>query len=61
MTTKLVTSRLITREAARHVDQDTPHAMAMSAMAKLHATDECFEVYFYFDRPRANLNFTFRS
>jgi len=44
MVTKLVTSRLITREAAKHLDDDSPHSQAMSAMAKWFTTDECFNI-----------------
>lgn len=44
MTTKLVTSRLVTREAAKHLDRNSPHSTPMSALAKLYATDECFEI-----------------
>jgi alkylation response protein AidB-like acyl-CoA dehydrogenase len=44
MATKLVTARLMTREAARHLDQGTAHSTSMSAMAKFYATDAAFEV-----------------
>ncbi|CAD6199649.1 unnamed protein product [Caenorhabditis auriculariae] len=44
MATKLQTSRLIVRQAARHLDADSPDKVALCAMAKLHATDYCFEV-----------------
>jgi len=44
MATKIVTSRLIVREAARRLDEKHPASPAMCAMAKLHATDNCFEV-----------------
>uniref|UniRef100_A0AC34QY67 Acyl-CoA dehydrogenase n=1 Tax=Panagrolaimus sp. JU765 TaxID=591449 RepID=A0AC34QY67_9BILA len=44
MGTKLVTSRLAVREAARHLTDNTEHKAAMCAMAKLYATDTCFEV-----------------
>lgn len=32
------------RDAARHLDDDSPEKVAMCAMAKLYATDNCFEV-----------------
>lgn len=41
---KLVTSRLLLREACHHVQENTEHASAMSAMAKMHVTDEAFTV-----------------
>jgi len=44
MATKLVTSRLIIREAAKMLDANSPHAAAYSAMAKLHGTDRAFEI-----------------
>jgi len=44
MATKLVTSRLIVRQAARLLDEKHSSSPAMCAMAKLHATDNCFEV-----------------
>ncbi|KAI3419657.1 hypothetical protein GPALN_004093 [Globodera pallida] len=44
MATKLVTSRLLLREACTHVQEDTANASAMSAMAKMYITDEAFTV-----------------
>ncbi|CAK8678298.1 unnamed protein product [Clavelina lepadiformis] len=44
MATRLVSSRLIVREAARALDNQLPSAPALCAMAKLHATDNCFDV-----------------
>lgn len=44
MATQLVTSRLIVREAAKALDESSPIAPSLCAMAKLHATDNCFEV-----------------
>ncbi|CAI5441429.1 unnamed protein product [Caenorhabditis angaria] len=44
LATKLHTSRLIVRDAAKHLDLGTEEKVAMCAMAKLHATDNCFEV-----------------
>uniref|UniRef100_H2YH53 Isobutyryl-CoA dehydrogenase, mitochondrial n=1 Tax=Ciona savignyi TaxID=51511 RepID=H2YH53_CIOSA len=44
MATSVVTSRLIVRQAARALDQRLPSASALCAMAKLHATDSCFNV-----------------
>lgn len=41
LSTKLVTSRLIVRHAAKSIDEKDPAAAALCAMAKLHATDEC--------------------
>ncbi|CAD5213376.1 unnamed protein product [Bursaphelenchus xylophilus] len=44
MATKLVSSRLLIRNAADHLTRKTPHAASLCAMAKLHGTDECFNV-----------------
>lgn len=44
MATQLVSSRLIVREAAKALDASLPSAPSLCAMAKLHATDNCFEV-----------------
>uniref|UniRef100_A0A915D039 Uncharacterized protein n=1 Tax=Ditylenchus dipsaci TaxID=166011 RepID=A0A915D039_9BILA len=44
MATKLITSRLIVREAAKHLTENTPHAASMSAMSKYYATEEAFNV-----------------
>lgn len=42
--TKLVSSRLIVRHAANAIDTKDPAAASLCAMAKLHGTDECFDV-----------------
>uniref|UniRef100_A0AC35TFL8 Acyl-CoA dehydrogenase n=1 Tax=Rhabditophanes sp. KR3021 TaxID=114890 RepID=A0AC35TFL8_9BILA len=44
MATKLHTSRLIVRDAANHLDNNTEFKAPLCAMAKVHATDNCFEV-----------------
>ena len=44
MATQLVTSRLIVREAARHLTDNSEHKASMCAMAKLYATDTCFDI-----------------
>ncbi|KHN83502.1 Isobutyryl-CoA dehydrogenase, mitochondrial [Toxocara canis] len=44
MATKLLTSRIIIREAAQHLQENSPHTAPLCAMAKFHATDNCFEV-----------------
>ncbi|EGT49466.1 hypothetical protein CAEBREN_13538 [Caenorhabditis brenneri] len=44
LATKLITSRLIVRAAAEQLENNDPEKVAMCAMAKLHATDNCFEV-----------------
>nr|CAB3219671.1 isobutyryl-CoA dehydrogenase, mitochondrial [Phallusia mammillata] len=44
MATQIVSSRLMVREAARALDNQLPSAPALCAMAKLHATDNCFDV-----------------
>ena len=44
LATQLVTSRVIVRHAASAIDNKDPAAAALCAMAKLHATDECFHV-----------------
>ena len=44
MATSLLSSRLIVREAARALDTKTPSSPALCAMAKLHATDNCFDI-----------------
>lgn len=48
MSTDLVTSRLIVREAASVLDDENATAqdkMVLASMAKKHATDSCFDVY----------------
>lgn len=42
--TQLVSSRLMVRAAADALDKKLPAAPSMAAMAKLHGTDNCFEV-----------------
>lgn len=44
MAVKLVTSRLLLREACHHIQENTAHSSAMSAMAKMYITDEAFNV-----------------
>ena len=44
MATKVHTSRLAIREAARALDRQDPDATTYCAMAKLHGTEQCFEV-----------------
>ena len=44
MATSLVTSRLIVRQAARALDNKSPEAPTLCSMAKLFATDHCFQV-----------------
>ena len=44
LATQLVTSRLVVRHAAAAVAAKDPAAASLCAMAKLHATDECFNV-----------------
>uniref|UniRef100_A0A914KZM9 Uncharacterized protein n=1 Tax=Meloidogyne incognita TaxID=6306 RepID=A0A914KZM9_MELIC len=44
MAVKLVTSRLLLREACLHVENDTTNASSYSAMAKMYITDEAFNV-----------------
>lgn len=44
MAIKLNSSRLMVRQAARMMDQNSPLAASFCAMAKVHATEECFQV-----------------
>ncbi|XP_078359240.1 isobutyryl-CoA dehydrogenase, mitochondrial-like [Oculina patagonica] len=44
MATALVTSRLIVRQAARALDAKSPEAPTLCSMAKMFATDQCFQV-----------------
>jgi isobutyryl-CoA dehydrogenase len=44
MATKLVASRALVRNAARALDSGHPETVTLCAMAKLFATDNCFEV-----------------
>ncbi|CAF89386.1 unnamed protein product, partial [Tetraodon nigroviridis] len=44
MATKLVASRLLVREAAKALQEERPDAVSLCSMAKLFATDECFNV-----------------
>lgn len=44
MATRLYTSRLLVRDAARKLDAGEPSATVVAAMAKRFATDECFNV-----------------
>ena len=47
MATSLVTSRLIVRQAARALDAKSPEAPTLCSMAKMFATDQCFQVCFF--------------
>lgn len=44
MATKLVASRLLVRRAAESLDNNAPETIPLCSMAKLFATDNCFEV-----------------
>lgn len=44
MATKLVASRLLVREAATALQENRPDAVSLCSMAKLFATDECFDI-----------------
>ena len=44
MARDLVTSRLMVRYAAKALDEDNVNAVALASMAKLQATDKCFDV-----------------
>ena len=44
MATKLVASRSLVRNAARALDCGHPDTITLCAMAKLFATDNCFEI-----------------
>ncbi|RCN43546.1 acyl-CoA dehydrogenase family protein [Ancylostoma caninum] len=44
MATMVHSSRLMVRDAARHLDADSIHKASMCAMAKLHATENCSQV-----------------
>lgn len=44
MATKLQSARLMVRKAAEAIDQDRPEKVTMSAMAKLHGTEESFKI-----------------
>ncbi|KAG0243162.1 Isobutyryl-CoA dehydrogenase, mitochondrial [Actinomortierella wolfii] len=44
MATRLMSSRLMIRQAAAMVDQRHPGAATFSSMAKLNATENCFEI-----------------
>jgi len=44
MFTKLVASRLLVRKAALALDQNAKDTLTLCAMAKLFATDTCFDV-----------------
>merc|ERR1719309_377675 len=44
MSTKLVASRAMVRNAARALDSQHPDAVQLCAMAKLFATENCFEI-----------------
>jgi isobutyryl-CoA dehydrogenase len=44
MATDLVASRLMVRQAASALDQLSPNHVTLCAMAKLFATDKCFDI-----------------
>ena len=44
MATNLVASRVMVRTAAKALDDGAPNAVALCSMAKLFATDACFQV-----------------
>ena len=44
MATNLVASRLLVRTAAKALDESAPNAVSLCSMAKLFATDACFQV-----------------
>lgn len=44
MATRLVASRLLVREAAKALQEGRSDAVSLCSMAKLFATDECFNV-----------------
>jgi len=44
MATNLVASRVMVRTAAKALDDVAPNAVALCSMAKLFATDACFQV-----------------
>ena len=46
MMTDLVASRLLVRRAAEAIDTKISNAPTLAAMAKLQATDKCFNVRF---------------
>lgn len=44
MASNLVASRLLVRTAAKALDESAPNAVSLCSMAKLFATDACFQV-----------------
>ena len=44
MATDLVASRLLVRRAASALDNNEANAVPLASMAKLQATDKCFQV-----------------
>ena len=48
MATDLVASRLLVRHAAKALDEGNPNAVSLASMAKLQATDKCFDVCIHF-------------
>lgn len=44
MATDLVSSRLLVRQAANALDNSAPLAVPLCSMAKLSATDKCFDI-----------------
>ena len=52
MATDLVASRLLVRHAAQALDHANPNAASLASMAKLQATDKCFDVSIWFYRSK---------
>ena len=44
MATDLTASRLLVREAAKSIDEGKSNKSSMAAMAKLFATEKCFNI-----------------
>lgn len=57
MATKLVASRLMVRKAAFALDHQSKDTVTLCAMAKLFATDACFDVCI--DRTSIECSFSF--
>jgi isobutyryl-CoA dehydrogenase len=45
MATKLVASRMMIRNAATALEESHPNHVTLCSMAKLYATEACFEVF----------------
>lgn len=48
MATKVVASRFLIRKAAETLQNKQPETVALCSLAKLHATESCFEVFYGF-------------